>query len=124
MALRTLPQRLKPATIARAPFPKSEGGKNAAHYQSPEHKAWRIAVLSRDGFTCAKCGAHDPGVRLIADHIVEIEDGGAPLDPDNGQTLCGRCSNVKTARARQARLERPASPRGDQMSRPLGPANR
>ncbi|MBS4018757.1 MAG: HNH endonuclease [Dechloromonas sp.] len=42
---------------------------------------------------------------MIADHKIELEDGGAALDPDNGETLCVPCSNVKTARARRARLE-------------------
>jgi 5-methylcytosine-specific restriction protein A len=107
MALRTLPSRLKPATQARASFRKTEGGKNAAHYQTEEHRKWRLAVLKRDGFACVKCGATGRGVRLIADHIVEIEDGGALLDPANGQTLCLACSNRKTAASRGARLGRP-----------------
>jgi 5-methylcytosine-specific restriction endonuclease McrA len=107
MALRTLPSRLKPAAQARASFPKTEGGKNAAHYQTEEHRKWRLAVLKRDGLACVKCGATGHGVRLIADHIRELEDGGAPLDPANGQTLCLACSNRKTAASRRTRLGRP-----------------
>jgi len=107
MTLRALPPRLKPANQARASFAKTEGGKNAAHYQTDEHRKWRLAVVTRDGFTCVKCGATGYGVRLIADHVFEIEDGGAPLDPDNGQTLCLPCANSKTALARRARLGQP-----------------
>lgn len=103
MALKILPRRLKPAAQARASCPKTEGGKNAAHYQTREHRNWRRAVLSRDGFACVKCGAAGHGVRLIADHIRELEDGGAPLDIANGQTLCLACSNRKTAVSRRAR---------------------
>jgi 5-methylcytosine-specific restriction enzyme A len=45
-------------------------------------------------------------VRLIADHIIEIDDGGAPLDFNNGMTLCVACHNKKTAQAAQARRGR------------------
>ena len=44
--------------------------------------------------------------RLIADHVVEIEDGGAPLDVANGMTLCVACHNRKTAQARADRTRR------------------
>ncbi|MBU6525936.1 HNH endonuclease [Methylocystis sp. MJC1] len=84
----------------------SDGGANAAHYQSAAHKAWAAEVKQRDGHRCVECGAHGHGVRLIADHVVEIEDGGARLDPNNGQTLCAPCSNRKTAKAKAARRAR------------------
>lgn len=103
MALKQLPPRLPAAPRTRAPFLDSAGGKNRDHYQSDEHRAWRYAVLRRDRFRCVKCGDHGPGVRLIADHIVEIEDGGPKLDVSNGQTLCASCSNQKTAHARRER---------------------
>lgn len=101
MALKTTPSRLKPASQTRASFRKTDGGKNAAHYQTPEHAAWRAAVKRRDGYRCVKCGTTGP--RLIADHIVEIEDGGAALDVSNGQTLCQAHHNRKTEQARRAR---------------------
>jgi len=82
----------------------SAGGAAKAHYQSAEHKAWRSAVLARDRFTCQSCGAHGLGVRLIADHVQEIADKGAPLDVANGKTLCLPCHNAKTAKAKAARL--------------------
>lgn len=34
-------------------------------------------------------------VAQLVDHIVEIKDGGAPLDPANLQSLCGTCHNRK-----------------------------
>lgn len=65
---------------------------------------WADAVKRRDGYACRDCGATGPGVRLVADHVVEIEDGGAMLDPSNGMTRCLPCHNRKTARARADRL--------------------
>jgi 5-methylcytosine-specific restriction endonuclease McrA len=59
-------------------------------------------VKQRDGFACQNCGARD--MRLIADHIVEIDDGGERLDVRNGMTLCVACHNRKTAAARADRM--------------------
>ena len=100
--LRTLRPRLPAASQMRAPWMDTAGGAHAAHYQSASHKAWRAAVLERDGFTCQQCGAR--GGRLVADHVREIVDGGEPLEVANGRTLCLACHNAKTARARAARL--------------------
>ena len=41
---------------------------------------------------------------MFADHRVELRDGGAALDPDNGQCLCGSCHTRKTLAARSARI--------------------
>jgi hypothetical protein len=40
---------------------------------------------------------------MFADHIVELNDGGAPFDVANGQCLCGAHHTAKTADARGAR---------------------
>ena len=78
-------------------------------YQSAEHRTWRDAVIARAG---ARCEAVDGGVRcrkaapyhrMFADHVVELRDGGARLDPANGQCLCGAHHSAKTAAARAAR---------------------
>jgi hypothetical protein len=45
-----------------------------------------------------------PYDRLYADHIVEIQDGGAILDPANGQMLCAKHHKIKTDAARAKRL--------------------
>src|SRR5690242_17323563 len=74
-----------------------------------EHRAWRWAVLQRAGHRCEaiddgkRCEVRAPA-RLFADHIVERKDGGAPLDPRNGQCLCGSHHTLKTAAARSARM--------------------
>ena len=73
------------------------------HYLTPEHRAWRREVIRRAGGCCQGRGCGRSGVRLFADHVVELNDGGAPLDPANGQALCGACHTRKTAAARAVR---------------------
>jgi hypothetical protein len=106
MALKTLPWRIKalPPRIAPA---KTEGGFAKPHYHSLAHKAWAEAVKQRDGHICQQCGASAPKARLIADHIVEIADGGDPISLRNGMTLCLPCHNAKTAQARRDRADTP-----------------
>lgn len=103
MPLKTLPWRIN-ALPPRIAAPKTEGGSHAQHYRSPDHQAWARAVKQRDGYACRKCGAAGPDVRLIADHVKEIADGGSRLDVANGMTLCLPCHNRKTASNRQERL--------------------
>jgi 5-methylcytosine-specific restriction enzyme A len=103
VALRSRTWRIH-ALPPRIKTPDTAGGRNARHYQSSEHQRWALAVKRRDGFTCQNCGAID--VRLVADHIIEIDDGGAHLDVNNGMTLCVPCHNRKTAQAAQARRGR------------------
>ena len=87
-----------------APAPKRAD----AHYLSPEHRAWRAVVLARAANRCQSLFCETPqrgsGRRLFADHIVEIKDGGAALDPENGQALCGSCHALKTVSARASRM--------------------
>jgi 5-methylcytosine-specific restriction protein A len=47
---------------------------------------------------------HAGGYRMIADHIVERKDGGAALDPNNGQCLCVAHNTLKGNQARRARF--------------------
>jgi len=49
----------------------------------------------------AGCGASVAG--MICDHIVEIKDGGAPLDRRNTWLLCPAHHNLKTADERRTR---------------------
>ncbi len=74
------------------------------HYSSTAHRTWRAAVIARAGHACQRCGRR--GVRLFADHIVELRDGGAALDVTNGQALCGACHTTKTVAVRAARMAR------------------
>ena len=66
----------------------------------------RRAALDRDGWRCQSCGRAG---RLEADHVVPLERGGEPWDPENLQTLCRTCHIAKTsAERRPGRQSSPA----------------
>ena len=102
MKLRAAPPRLSLAPIRLKPPPKEAN----AVYQTPEHRAWAAAVISRAGGRCQwpGCTKAAPQHRMVADHVIEIKDGGAPLDPANGQCLCVQHNTVKGVMAREARM--------------------
>jgi 5-methylcytosine-specific restriction protein A len=80
------------------------------YYQTVEHQAWRRAVIGRAGGRCQDPSCKTPhriGMRLFADHVTELRDGGSPTDPANGRALCGACHTRKTAAARARRMARP-----------------
>jgi 5-methylcytosine-specific restriction protein A len=84
------------------PAPK----RGAPLYDTP---AWRTLVrqlIAQRGRRCED-PAHDPSRsrsgQIYGDHIIEILDGGAPLDPDNVMLRCPSCHTLKTARGRAAR---------------------
>lgn len=105
MALKLMRQKVAPASLTRVRYAEAN---TDGFYQSPEHRAWRAAVLKKDRFVCQGEGPHNGP--LHADHIVERSDGGAEFDPANGRALCQACHNRKTAAARAERLcsRRPA----------------
>lgn len=78
-------------------------------YHTPEFRQWREAVIARAGRRCEavdgdqRCAKAEPDHRMFADHVKELSDGGAALDPQNGQCLCGAHHTIKTARARARR---------------------
>jgi hypothetical protein len=88
---------------------KTEPKQVDAHYLTEEHKEWRKQVLGNAGNRCEaiengfRCTKAAPESRMFADHIVERRDGGALLDPANGQCLCGAHHTKKTAAARAMR---------------------
>lgn len=81
-----------------------------------EHLRWREAVLRRAGYRCeavtdgVRCPKRAPEHRMFADHIVERKDGGALLDPMNGQCLCGAHHTAKTIASRNERRARAHQP--------------
>ena len=96
---RNLPDRYAPAPPRYVAPPK----KADDFYQSRE---WRqlVARLKRErGAWCERCGSTH---RVIGDHIVELRDGGAPLDEANVELLCQAHHNEKTAKARARRVGR------------------
>jgi hypothetical protein len=92
--------KLKPIDTRRLKLPdKVVDG----YYNSPEHKAWRLAVMTRAGWRCEKiidgrrCERRSPAHRMFADHIVERrDDPSKSLDVDNGMCLCGSHHTEKT----------------------------
>lgn len=94
-------------TRTAKPLPKEVD----SHYTTPEHKAWALAVKRKAGWRCehvehgVRCersAAH--GDRIYADHLVEIKDGGAKLDPLNGAAKCASHNVKKGIEARAKRL--------------------
>ena len=73
--------------------------RQAPHTIGKEHAVWAADVKRRARYECEKCGSRD---NLIADHIVEVIDGGT-FDLNNGQCLCKRCHVKKTNRERAKR---------------------
>ncbi|EHM01411.1 HNH endonuclease domain protein [Acetobacteraceae bacterium AT-5844] len=99
-----MPSRIQAMDLRTAqPAPKQAD----PHYLTPEHRAWSAAVIRRAGGVCQGSGCGRTGVRLFADHVIELRDGGAPFDPANGQALCGACHTRKTAEERRRRQAEP-----------------
>ena len=76
-------------------------------YSSMEWRHLVAAIIRARGRRCEECGkTHDAdgrSVRIYADHIAELRDGGAPLDPKNVRLLDAKCHGKKTARERAKR---------------------
>ena len=65
-------------------------------YDSPAWRKVRQLKMNRSPF-CEICSAKNRFAKAgVVDHIVEIRDGGAPLDLENLQSLCRACHNQKT----------------------------
>ena len=85
-------------TRIAAPAPK----KADPFYLSPAWRTLMRKLTASRGSVCQQCGRE--GVRLFGDHIHELKDGGAALDPSNIKLLCGSCHTKKTAQVRAARM--------------------
>lgn len=70
-------------------------------YQSAEWRSLMARLIALRGRQCQKCGA--TGCRIIGDHVVELRDGGAPLDAMNIELLCPPCHGKKTERRKRER---------------------
>ena len=90
-----------------APRPPTYANRLAADpilgfYNSAPWRNLRASILRERGPNCQKCGAHAD--RPYCDHVQEIRDGGAQLDPSNVEVLCASCHAIKTGQARARRL--------------------
>src|SRR3984893_7228838 len=92
-------RRVRPPPKTAAPF-----------YLSPEWRALVARLIAERGRRCEECGrTRNPDgswLRLFGDHVIELVDGGAPLDPSNIRLLDGACHSRKTAKAREDRMAR------------------
>jgi hypothetical protein len=105
MGLRVIGHKLRPSTRARIALPAK---KAKAFYLSPEWRALMVVLIKQRGRRCQD-PQHDPskprdGVRIFGDHVVEIDDGGALLEPSNIMLRCGACHTRKTAAVRARRV--------------------
>jgi 5-methylcytosine-specific restriction protein A len=99
--LTSLGPRLTPLDTRRVkPPPKTV----EPFYTLPEYRVWRAEVIRRAQGRCQWPGCGRAERRMYADHIIERKDGGADLDPANGQCLCHKHHGLKTAAARNRRL--------------------
>lgn len=100
MALRNLSPKVATLDTRSARLAPTES--NNPLYQS---QVWRTLVrelkLER-GERCEECRCDNR--RLVGDHVKEIKDGGAPLDPLNVRLLCYSCHTKKTVNARKIRM--------------------
>lgn len=103
---------LRVPTGPRVRRPRAESRPNAAArgYCDSRHRAWRLAVLRRDGWQCRDCGRICGGLREAqADHVSPVvvgtdhcANGASRYDVGNGQCLCLRCHAAKGRRERAA----------------------
>ena len=96
--LSTLAPRLAPADLRSVRPPEKIA---APFYSTPEWRALMAQLIAGRGRRCQKCGR--TGCRIFGDHIKEIQDGGALLDPENIILLCGSDHTIKTNEQRAKR---------------------
>jgi hypothetical protein len=83
------------------------------NYADTAWKRTRLQILQRDGYRCQIRGPKCKIKATEVDHIVNVDDGGARLDPANLRAACKSCNVSKrntevAARARRARVGAPS----------------
>jgi 5-methylcytosine-specific restriction protein A len=102
-----MPQRIEFIKASRAnhQIRRRDNGPNAHKrgYCSPQHKAWRLAVLERDNWQCRACGRVCAKRREAhADHVLSVVSRpDLRYDVANGQCLCASCHSKKTVQEMQ-----------------------
>lgn len=103
--LRSAPPRLQPSRRAKVVVPPKVA---ADFYRSAEWRALIARLVAERGRRCEdpdhEGGRERSGMRVYGDHVVELADGGAPLDAANVMLRCAACHGRKTAAARALRL--------------------
>jgi 5-methylcytosine-specific restriction enzyme A len=102
--LTTLRPRVAMASQRLTPRPKTA----APVYSSPEWRALIAAIIEQRGRRCEDPACQSPnhgaGGKVYGDHIVELQDDGALLDPDNVLLRCAPCHGRKTNDEKNKRM--------------------
>jgi 5-methylcytosine-specific restriction enzyme A len=108
MGLQALQPRVALANLRTAALPPKIA---EPFYSSPAWIALRDRVRREAGGRCQAPGCGCAERRMFVDHIVELKDGGAPLERSNCQLLCHAHHAVKTVAERARRTaRRPGDP--------------
>jgi 5-methylcytosine-specific restriction protein A len=78
-------------------------------YSTPEWRALLSRLIRERGRRCEEpnCEGPQSHERIYGDHVIELRDGGAPLEAGNVRLLCSAHHMQKTARERRRRLATP-----------------
>lgn len=85
---------LELANLARKAAKKHHTKRRRTEFQEQRDRL-ALALIERDGYTCAECGAFE---NLTIDHIVPVSKGGSD-DLDNLRFLCRGCNSKKGDRS-------------------------
>jgi 5-methylcytosine-specific restriction enzyme A len=106
--LRTLPPLVTPRDLSTTQLAPRQRDR---FYNTSEFRTWRRLVLARAGDQCEhvdgyghRCTRAAPEHRVYAHHRVEVRDGGALLDANNGMCLCHQHHEQASALARSRRM--------------------
>lgn len=95
----------RPAVLRSRLIPPAK--RSAPIYSSPEWRALLAVIIRQRGRRCEDPKCDVPGGRtdgvIYGDHIREIRDNGALLDPQNIMLRCARCHGRKTAEEKRSR---------------------
>jgi 5-methylcytosine-specific restriction protein A len=108
--IKTLPNRIATADLRRvkpAPADKSAHFQGPGFYQSLPWRKLKAQIFRVRGHKCEDPDCQTPnrgeGQWIAADHIVELRDGGNPLDAGNILLRCYACHSRKTHAMRKSR---------------------
>ena len=108
MGLQALQPRVGLADLRTAALPPKVADR---FYTAPAWIALRDRVRREAGGRCQASGCGRAERRMFVDHIVELKDGGAPLDRSNSRLMCRSHHNQNTAAERAKRTaRRPGGP--------------
>jgi len=96
--------RFRQARLRPASLPESRPNAASRGYCDKRHFAWRLAVLTRDGWRCRRCSmlctkkgeAHADHISPVVAGSDRCVNGVSRYDVAGGQCLCAHCHQKKT----------------------------